>query len=168
MEGQVRKEHLAVLGLVVGFSMGITTRGIGQDCGTIIGDCNGTNNEWEHTVPELVPKDVENLHARCMWCMAGGVPVDPEDCHPMCDGEGLTVLDALLNAAQEGDLASVLALAREAPEYVAFNAKRQSIQVVSCDRRLWANLPIRDRRTLLLATRHLRTVDMMMLAGDSD
>lgn len=97
----------------------------------------------------------KNPHSHCYGPCAPGVA-----CHPVCS-EALASnpllhqnYQALLAAANDGDVSTILELAASAPGFVAFNAERRSLQVKGCTgRSIIANVPVRNSALLRLAMR---------------
>jgi hypothetical protein len=118
---------------------------------------------------ELSQPNSDYAHTNCMYCWdeIDHYPV----CHPTCN---MTLADPLLKvrfeavvaAAEKGDVGSVLILASDVPGFVMWNAERQAVQIKSCSlTSLIASLPVRDPMMVAIAQK-LPSVQVAM-AGTS-
>jgi len=84
---------------------------------------------------------VFNLHGTCSICAYG-------TCHPVCapeeeDEETQLAYQSVIRALEEGDFEAVATLAPKLTRFVTFNADRDAVQVLDCDRsRVVASLPL--------------------------
>ena len=104
----------------------------------------------------------------CRHCLGGG---GPERCHKLCqlplpEAEAVAY-QIVIEAAQRGDLRTVVLAGRRVPSVISFNGARHSIQIVGCDGMLVANLPVRgDATTIVAAARELAEVAPKLGLGE--
>ncbi len=118
---------------------------IGGGCGVMM-ICSGG-----HKVSGPAGGGVYYPHMDCVTCLTQG------GCHPGCDqtlGDFKGKYREILNAANDGDVGAILRVGATAGGYVTFNAARQSLQILSCNKAaVVANLPLRSAADIALARR---------------
>ncbi len=131
------------------------SRTAGAQCG-YFGECTG----GAHKLPQTTPSN-ENPHSNCLACIEGV-------CHPVCGGGFASKpamqanYQAVLAAANAGDVARVIRLGKQTPGYIMYNARRQTVQILSCtEEGVLANLPIRSQGELAMA-KHLPSSERVL------
>ena len=88
------------------------------------------------------------IHSECYVCMVNGEEADIDECHGECepsdeDQEYRTAYSYLTSALTEEDVIQVISIAARVPRHVHLNSARQSLQVLTCDRK-WvrSNIPL--------------------------
>ena len=135
-----------------------SSRTADAQCG-YFGECSGGG----HKLPQTTQSN-QNPHSNCLACIEGV-------CHPVCGGGYASnpamqaKYEAVLAAANTGDVARVIRLGEQTPGYIMYNAGRQSVQILSCtEDGVLANLPVRSQRELALAKRLPSTEGVLALA----
>lgn len=122
-----------MLALAVVPLFGSPRRAFGQDCGYVDVNLCGSG---QHSVPGGPPNN-RYTHGACQTCYEG------YPCHPTClDQDFLSVSRGTIlpraraaAAAQAGDAYALISLGLVVPNgQVAFNRRRNAVQLLSCDR----------------------------------
>lgn len=90
------------------------------------------------------------FHSWCGRCVEDGQYQDDATvCHPACleTEEDQEETDALLEAAYALDEATLLRATIDSPQLASLNLERGSVQLVGCENRILANIPI-DRAAI--------------------
>ena len=107
----------------------------------------------------------KNAHFDCLLC--SGEPAYPV-CHPVCretfgDAGFKLRYEAVVAAADKGDVLGILSMAPALPGYVMWNAERGAIQIKSCAQTaLIASLRVRDPWIVAMAEK-LPTSQVVMV-----
>jgi hypothetical protein len=109
-------------------------------CGNITA-CDGG-----HMNPQALTGGGINTHFSCLICDSD------YGCHPACQVSQLSpdkrrAFEAILVAADDGDVAKIVSLSEQVPGFVFYNESRRSVQIASCSQgSFMANIPIESRR----------------------
>lgn len=123
-----------------------------QDCGNVSYIACGY-----HKMPWPAFTLYNNVHNDCRLCDSGGGGGDDwSQCHASCnetfyDDDARQAYSAALEAARKANVKEVLIQAARTSGRVAFNAGRQSIQILGCDGNVVASLGVRDASLLMRA-----------------
>ena len=113
------------------------------------------------------PENNDNAHSHCLGPCAPGVA-----CHPLCRAEHFAKnpelkkgYEAVVAAANAGDVATVLSLASGTPGFVAFNAQRRAVQLKACSGEfIAASLPVQNDALLRVAMRLPTPTEILAVA----
>jgi hypothetical protein len=142
---------LAILAVVSGAAAPTANYVPATDCGYVDFDCAGNGHRLV-----LFAENNKNFHGYCIG------PCDPYEgggvCHPVCrdtfsdEPELEAGYLAMIAAANEGDVASILSHAARFPKHVGFNDERRAVQILNCDgTAVVASLPLRGDDALKVA-----------------
>jgi hypothetical protein len=137
---------LGVIAVAIIFLIAPQTSAAQEPCGYFYA-CGG----GEHEISGPMRSNA-NPHSYCSTCSYGV-------CHPVCDDflvsnpDKRKRFDAVVAAANAGNVAAILRIAPALPEYVVYNADRKAIQIRSCAADvLIANIPVRNPSDRKLAS----------------
>lgn len=91
----------------------------------------------------------QGFHGQCLTCTLNGLPVAASECHPDCiqsfaSAEEQAAWVAVLAAANASDVRGVLRSAQLIPHKAQINTSRRTVQILDCQNRIVANLPLGD------------------------